>query len=100
VTTLAGVAGESGSTDGPGSTARFNGPPGLTVDAADNLYVADDFNQAIRKITPSGVVTTLAGDPTVVDQDGNPSGGYADGMGTAARFYHPIGVAVDGAGNV
>jgi hypothetical protein len=91
VTTLAGTADDVGSADGTGSAARFNGPFGTAVDGSGNLYVADSANNKIRKITPSGVVTTLAG-------DGTP--GSADGTGNAARFYEPTGVAVDGSGNV
>ena len=92
VTTLAGSPGASGSADGTGSAARFYGPRSVAVDGAGNVYVADFYNYTIRKITPSGVVTTLAGSARV--------GGSADRTGSAARFYSPIGVAVDGAGNV
>jgi len=92
VTTLAGSATESGSADGTGSAARFDSPEDVAVDNAGNVYVADTQNQAIRKITPGGAVTTWAGSP------GNP--GNADGLGGAARFNSPEGVAVDGAGNV
>ena len=92
VTTLAGLAGHSGSTNGQGSAARFNNPHGLAVDAAGNIYVADTGNQLVRKITPSGVVTTLAG--SVAGR------GTADGVGDAARFTSPDGVAVDAAGQV
>ena len=92
VTTLAGLAGISGSADGTGSAARFNQPSGVAVDTAGNVYVADSFNYTIRKITPAGVVTTLAG---LAASDGS-----ADGTGSAARFGGPVGVAVDSAGNV
>jgi hypothetical protein len=92
VSTLAGLAGSPGSADGAGCAARFNTPSGVAVDSAGNLYVADSFNHTIRKITPSGEVTTFAG------QAGMP--GIADGTGNAARFHFPRGVAVNSAGNV
>ena len=93
VTTLAGLAGSSpGSSDGTGSAARFNSPNGLAVDASGNIYVADTDNHTVRKVTPAGVVTTLAG------QVGN--FGSSDGSGSAAQFSFPYGVTVDGSGNV
>lgn len=61
VTTLAGAAGQSGHADGVGSTARFNTPTGIAVDASGNVYVADAGNSTIRKITPAGAVTTVVG---------------------------------------
>ncbi len=61
VSTLAGLAGSSGSVDGTGNAARFNLPSGVAVDATGNVYVADTFNHTIRKITPNGLVTTIAG---------------------------------------
>src|SRR5437867_1018550 len=91
-TTLAGSAGVLGSADGPNSAARFNYPYGVAVDGAGNVYVADTFNYTIRKITPAGAVTTLAGS---AGQNGS-----VDGTGSGARFYRPTGVAVDSAGNV
>ncbi len=92
VTTLAGSAGYPGSSNGTGSAARFAGPYGVAVDSAGNVYVADSGNDEIRKITPSGVVTTLAGSASLT--------GSSDGTGTAARFHNPGAVAVDSAGNV
>lgn len=92
VTTLAGLAGNSGSGDGTGSGARFNTPSGVAVDAGGNVYVADSGNYTIRKVTPDGVVTTLAGLAG--------TSGSADGTGSAARFFFPRGVAVDAAGSV
>ncbi|MEK7675975.1 MAG: hypothetical protein AAB676_09110 [Verrucomicrobiota bacterium] len=100
VTTLAGQAGESGSTDGPGSAARFSGPEGVAVDVTGNVYVGDTGNHTIRKISPAGVVTTLAGLALDTNGDGDPDGGYADGTGSAARFNWPYGVAVDSVGNL
>ena len=92
VSTLAGMAGSSGSADGTGSAARFYYPFGVAVDGSGNVYVADTYNNTIRKITPAGVVSTLAGTAG--------SSGSADGTGSAAQFYYPCGVAVDGSGNV
>ncbi len=92
VTTLAGSAQQSGSTDGSGSAARFNNPEGLTVDASGNIYVADTYNHTIRKVTAAGVVTTLAGSAQF--------SGSTDGTGTAARFYFPTGASTDTSGNV
>ena len=92
VSTLAGRAGAAGSSDGSGSSARFSWPEGLAVDAAGNIYVADRFNHTIRKVTPAGVVTTLAGSAG--------KSGSTDGTGSAAGFFNPQGVAVDVAGNV
>lgn len=92
VTTLAGTAGVYGHNDGTGAAASFSAPEGVAVDGEGNVYVADSYNHNIRKVTPSGVVTTLAGSA------GN--AGSANGTGTAARFNLPRGVAVDGDGNV
>lgn len=92
VTTLAGRAGQSGSTEGTGDTARFNYPSGVAVDDASNVYVADSGNHTIRKLTPSRLVTTLAGSP------GQP--GSADGKGNTARFTSPTALSVDDAGNI
>jgi sugar lactone lactonase YvrE len=92
VSSLAGQAGSSGSADGSGTAARFNHPDGIACDAASNLYVADTDNCTIRKITPAGKVTTLAGKAH--------STGSADGSGAAARFNFPTGIACDAAGNL
>src|SRR5262249_20649826 len=90
VTTLAGTAGKFGSADGTGADARFANSRGVAVDRAGNVYVADFNNETIRMVTPSGVVTTLAGSPGMQ--------GSADGTSAAARFTLRQGVAFDGAG--
>jgi sugar lactone lactonase YvrE len=92
VTTFAGNSGTEGSADGTGTNATFNFPFGLAADASGNLFVADTDNQTIRKITPAGVVTTIAGMPGV--------SGSVDGSGNDARFSQPEGMAVDNQGNV
>ncbi len=92
VTMLAGSPGLSGSTDGMGSAARFNLPKSIASDNADNIYVADSGNNTIRKITPAGMVTTLAGSAGIM--------GRADGTGAAARFNTPYSVTTDNAGNI
>ena len=100
VTTLAGSAQASGSADGMGKVARFYRPDGLAVDAAGNVFVADTYNHTMRKVTASGVVTTLAGNAAITNVDGTPAGGYAEGTNKTAQFYYPSGVAVDANGNV
>ena len=89
VTTFAGST-DFGSTNGNGTIARFRSPQGVAVDGAGNVYVADTSNHQIRKITPGGDVSTLAGSTQ----------GFADGNGALAQFFGAAGVAVDGAGNV
>jgi DNA-binding beta-propeller fold protein YncE len=89
VTTLAG-AGVRGYADGPAAQARFAEPEGVAVDAAGNVYVADGGNHRIRKITPGGEVTTVAG----------ATFGFRDGPAEAARFNTPRGLAVDAAGSI
>ena len=90
VTTIAG-SGSIGSTDATGTAASFNYPYGVAVDAAGNVYVADNSNHKIRKVTAAGVVTTLAGSGSI---------GSTDATGTAASFNYPTSVAVDAGGNV
>ncbi|WP_084708504.1 hypothetical protein [Hymenobacter norwichensis] len=95
VTTLAGQPGygpeAAGHRDGPAAQALFSYPTGLVLDAAGNLFVADTQNEVIRKITPAGMVSTLAGEPGEY--------GAVDGTGRAARFDHPkaLALAPDGA---
>lgn len=105
ITPVAGLTGAVGTADGTGTAARFgsasvtsgnsvpSGPLGIAIDKAGNLYVSDTTNHTIRRITPGGTVTTLAGRP---GQPGTPN---TPGAAPAA-FYQPLGVAVDDAGNV
>lgn len=89
VTTLAGT-GAIGSNDGPGASATFNSPLGITIDAAGNLYVVD-AGKKIRKITQAGFVSTLAGNDNLGD---------ADGVGSAASFNTITNITIDAAGNL
>ena len=82
----------SGATDATASAAKFNSPAGLAIDAANNLYVADSSNHTIRKITPTGVVSTVAGLALTP--------GITDGTGNSARFNTPLGVTADAAGTL
>jgi secreted PhoX family phosphatase len=93
--TIAGVAGISGSTDGTNNDALFNNPMGIALDSVGNLFVSEFSNHTIRKLTPVGtnwVSSTIAG------QAENP--GSADGTNGFARFNNPFGVAVDNSGKV
>jgi sugar lactone lactonase YvrE len=93
--TIAGLDGVTGSADGSGANALFDGPYGIAVDGGGNIYVADTGNNTIRMLTPSGggwMVTTIAG------LAGSP--GFTDGNNSAARFRYPMGLAVDGSGNI
>lgn len=91
--TLAGQAGVLGTANGTGGSARFNEPWGIAVAGNGTVFVADTLNHTIRKITPTGVVTLLAGSPGVA--------GFADGAGIGvAMFDRPTGLAADAAGNV
>ncbi len=89
---FAGSPGARGGIDGTGTGARFNSPTALVVDGSGNVFVADTYNHAIRRITPAGVVTTLAGK--------SGTSGYADGTGTAALFNQPQGLGIDSTGNL
>ena len=94
VTTFAGLLnGNSGDLDATGNAAKFNNPQDITIDKKGNLYVADNGNNKIRKITPAAVVTTFAG-----LQNGN--AGSTDATGTSASFNSPTGLAFDSAGNL
>jgi sugar lactone lactonase YvrE len=92
VTTLAGSAGNYGSADGNGNGARFYGAQGIAVDASGSVIVADTMNQTIRRITPDGVVTTIAGIVRIP--------GSADGTSSTASFSYPGGVVTDGSGTI
>jgi serine/threonine-protein kinase len=83
--------GTSGSADGTGNAATFSYPFGIAVAANGLIYVGDASNNLIRQITPSGVVTTIAG---------MISGGFADGPGSTAKFSSPMGLAVDANGDL
>jgi gliding motility-associated-like protein len=88
--TLAGGL-KRGFADGKGPAAAFNQPTGIAVDNAGNVYIADTYNHSIRKITPDGNVSTLAGNGTA---------GAANGKGAAARFFKPVALTVDRYNNV
>lgn len=92
VSTIAGLAGYSGSIDGTGRKARFNRPTGIALDSANNLFVTDSLNHIIRKVTPAGQVSTVAGLPGVW--------GSGDGNGNEARFFQPHGIIVDNQNNL
>ena len=92
VNSVAGTVSAAGATDGPASTARFNGPTGVAVDAAGNVFVADTENNLIRRLGVDGLVTTVAGAPGAA--------GFVDGIGSVARFDHPRALAFDSLGNL
>jgi len=95
INALCGQEGNLGSTDGTNSDALFNQPHGIVVDGSGNLFIADTFNDTIRKVSRAGtnwVVTTIGGLPG--------KRGGADGINNAARFDHPYGLAMDSAGNL
>jgi sugar lactone lactonase YvrE len=87
ITTIAGKPATWGSTDGDAANARFNGPVGLALDSQGNLFISDSNNHAIRKITPAGRVTTLAGRAL--------QSGFTDGPAQLARFFQPAELAFD-----
>jgi len=89
---LAGDATAEGTMDGTGTAARFKSPQGIAIDANGNLFVADTGNFVIRKITPEGVVTTVAGAAG--------TSGTANGSAGNARFSNPVAVAVAGNGTL
>lgn len=91
VTTVAGILGSPGSEDGNGSNARFYRPYGLTLDNDGNILVADEWNHLIRKVTPNGDVTTIAGTGSIGHVDGNPG---------ESEFNYPWDITVDDLGNI
>jgi sugar lactone lactonase YvrE len=90
VVSLAGQT-DGGFSDGVGTVAQFNAPAAIDLDGNGNIIVADQFNKRIRRVTPDGAVTTLAG---------NDEGNYADGPGGDAQFNNPTGVSVGLDGNI
>jgi sugar lactone lactonase YvrE len=92
VTTIAGSAGQAGSTDGAAGVARFSNPTRLAVDSAGNVYVSDTGNSTIRKISAAGTVTTIAGHAGAC--------GALDGDSTVAQFCNQKGIALDQSGNL
>jgi sugar lactone lactonase YvrE len=90
VTTAAGLADVPGIAGGPGASARFNKPSGLTIDPGGNLFIADRENMALRRLSAAGRVTTVGGRIA--------SGGTEAGLGPLSRFSEPVAVALDGSG--
>jgi len=84
-------SGAGGFRDGVGTEAKFYYPGGLGIDGEGNVYVAGNHNHRIRRVTPAGVVTTLAG---------SAHAGYRDGGVLLAEFHNPVDVTVDGAGSL
>ena len=89
---FAGTGFSAGSADGTGAAARFNGITGITIDSSNNLYASDTTNNTIRKITPAGVVTTIAETAGL--------SGSTDAEGSAARFNSPWDIDIDASGNL
>lgn len=87
VTTVAGTT--AGYLDGAAFVAKFDYPQGICIDTSNNLYVCEAFGAKIRKITPTGTVSTIAGS----------SAGFVNGQGTVAKFFYPTGISVDALGN-
>ena len=92
VSTIAGKVGVTGNNDGPAATATFTDPAGLVVDSNGNLFITDSVSNTIRMVTPSGMVSTIAGSSL--------SFGSSDGTGDVARFNSPLGITVDSHNNL
>ena len=88
---FAGTKGVKGYVDGPGSVAKFNLPQDMVTDKEGNLFVADATNNVIRKITPTGIVSTFAGNGSPV---------FSDGQGINASFHTPLGLFIDEEENI
>jgi uncharacterized protein (TIGR03437 family) len=93
ITTVAGTGASGFSGDGPAASATLSSPAGIAVDAAGNLFIADSFNRRIRKLTPGGAISTVAG-------TGSPGVSGDGGLATNATLESPTGVAVDAAGDL
>jgi len=91
-TVFAGHDGSPGCYDGPALSSYFSSPEGVVVDSSNNVYVADTGNDTIRKITPGGIVSTIAGQTGFA--------GNFDGVGTNAYFWYPVNLAIDSANNI
>ena len=92
MTTFAGAPDQSGTADGAAANARFNRPSGLAVDANGNLFVSDSGSLTIRRITPTGQVSTVAGTPNTL--------GSVDGVGATVQFRSPRKLAFEPIGNL
>jgi sugar lactone lactonase YvrE len=98
ITTVAGRGSGFSGDGGPATEARFDGPSGIAVDAAGNLFIADGSNHRIRKVSPDGLVTTVAGSgPTGRDKGVSAGDG---GLATEARLNGPSGLTLDRSGNL
>lgn len=92
VTTLAGLDGAAETVDGSGGAARFRSPYGIVIAPGGTIFVSDSLDHVIRRVTSAGDVTTIAGKTGV--------SGSVDGVGSEARFYDPLGIAIDGNGDL